>query len=105
MDLQKKRQPQRKVDENGKVLKRQKNSNCQCPYYKQSNIEDLRDFALNGVHDIEDLVQAGNEITACPYYASRKAAEDAEVVLGNAIYFYERILATFPNIYLCNNFC
>ncbi|KAH1026433.1 hypothetical protein HUJ05_000103 [Dendroctonus ponderosae] len=79
LDMQKKGQTKSK-DCDGKVLKRQKNSNCQCPYYKQSNIEDLRDFALNQVHDIEDLVQVGKEINACPYYASRKAAEDAEVI-------------------------
>lgn len=69
-------------DCDGKVLKRLRNSNCQCPFYKQSNIEDLRDFALNQVHDIEDLVQVGKDINACPYYASRKAAEDAEVIFG-----------------------
>ncbi|XP_050294645.1 ATP-dependent DNA helicase DDX11 [Anthonomus grandis grandis] len=81
LDLQKKQSSQSKRDENGKTLKKSKTSNCQCPYFKQTNIEDLRDFALNQVHDIEDLVQVGKELSACPYYASRKGAEDAEVIL------------------------
>lgn len=31
--------------------------------------------------DIEDLVNAGKKCGACPYYASRKAAKDAQLVL------------------------
>ncbi|CAG9766636.1 unnamed protein product [Ceutorhynchus assimilis] len=81
LDMQKKKQSQPKQVQEGKVLKKQKTSNCQCEYFKQTHIEELRDFALSQVHDIEDLVQVGQEITGCPYYASRKAAQDAEVVL------------------------
>lgn len=33
------------------------------------------------MQDVEDLVSTSKEISACPYYASRKAAEDAQVVL------------------------
>lgn len=33
------------------------------------------------VRDIEDLVKTSKIVKACPYYASRKAAEDAEVIL------------------------
>jgi chromosome transmission fidelity protein 1 len=31
--------------------------------------------------DIEDLVKAGKECNACPYYATRKAAKEAQLVL------------------------
>lgn len=31
--------------------------------------------------DIEELVKAGKHINACPYYASRKASKEAQLVL------------------------
>lgn len=82
--MQKKQKQQSKVDSDGKVVKKQKSNSCTCPFFKQANVDNLRDFALSEVQDIEDLVQAGREVNACPYYASRKAAEDAEVLLGEA---------------------
>ncbi|KAJ8975064.1 hypothetical protein NQ317_005781 [Molorchus minor] len=81
LDLQKKSQSLIKSDEDRKVTKKRKNTSCSCPYYKQTAIDELRDWALVEVQDVEDLVTSGKEIKACPYYASRKAAEDAEVVL------------------------
>ncbi|KAB0799148.1 hypothetical protein PPYR_07028 [Photinus pyralis] len=81
LDMQKKSKAN-KVDSDGKVLKRAKGmSSGQCPYNKQQNIDDLRDSALTSVCDVEDLVKIGKQLNACPYYASRKAAEDAHVVL------------------------
>lgn len=32
------------------------------------------------MHDIEDLVKAGRRRTACPYYAARTLAENADIV-------------------------
>lgn len=69
------------MDTEGKVVKRKKGSSCHCPFYKQQNIEALRDFALLNIQDIEDLVSVGKQLNACPYYATRKAAEDANIVL------------------------
>ncbi|CAH1159677.1 unnamed protein product [Phaedon cochleariae] len=79
VDLQKKL-PKAKVDQDGKVVKKQKGTSCSCPYYKQTAIEELGNFALVQVQDVEDLVNNAKELKACPYYASRKAAEDAEVI-------------------------
>ena len=42
-----------------------------CPYNRANGIEDLRDDAILGIHDIEDLVAAGKKSESCPYYASR----------------------------------
>ena len=44
-------------------------------------INQLRDQSLLKVQDIEQLVIEGRKIGACPYYASRKAVEDAQVVV------------------------
>ena len=52
-----------------------------CPHYKSSLINQLRDQSLLKVQDIEQLVIEGRKIGACPYYASRKAVEDAQVVV------------------------
>ncbi|KAK5643588.1 hypothetical protein RI129_007433 [Pyrocoelia pectoralis] len=80
LDMQKKSNTN-KVDSDGKVVKRLKSSSGQCPYNKQQNIEELRDATLTSVQDVEDLVKTGKQLNACPYYASRKAAADAHVVL------------------------
>lgn len=32
------------------------------------------------VHDIEDLASEGRRLFACPYFASREFAQDAEIV-------------------------
>lgn len=79
LDLQKQNKTQKDAD--GKTIKKQKGTNCKCSYYKQTNIEDLKDLTLTEVQDVEDLVKSGKELNACPYYSSRLAAEDAEVVL------------------------
>ena len=68
-------------DAEGKVLKRKRGSVCSCPYNKQQNVDDMKRLILTQVQDIEDVVTNGKELKACPYYASRKAVEDAEVVL------------------------
>ncbi|KAJ3659284.1 hypothetical protein Zmor_010980 [Zophobas morio] len=70
-----------KTDVDGRVVKKQKGENSKCPYYKQGPIEDLKDLTLTEVLDVEDLVKNGKQLNACPYYSSRLAAEDAEVVL------------------------
>lgn len=41
----------------------------------------MSNFAITKIQDIEDLVKSGKSMKACPYYASRKAAEDAQIVL------------------------
>lgn len=78
--MQKNKKKSDKTDETGKIVKRQKGASC-CPFYKQQNISDLKDTALLEVQDVEDLVNTSKDFAACPYYASRKAAEDAQVVL------------------------
>lgn len=70
-----------KTDADGKIFKRQKVSMAHCCYNKPKNIENLRDHSLTEIQDVEDLIQEGKKLNACPYYASRKAAEDAQIVL------------------------
>ncbi len=82
LELQKKKSKTTAKDENSRPVKRQRNkSGSSCPFYKSAAINDLRDQALLEVQDIEQLVNTGLEMKACPYYASRKAVEDAQVVV------------------------
>ncbi|KAI5646593.1 hypothetical protein NE865_01527 [Phthorimaea operculella] len=82
LDLQKSKTKTTSVGEEGKALKKTKTKSCAaCPYYNQNNISKLKDRILVDILDMEDLVKCGKELKACPYYASRMALDDAEVVL------------------------
>uniref|UniRef100_A0A2A4IVS0 DNA 5'-3' helicase n=1 Tax=Heliothis virescens TaxID=7102 RepID=A0A2A4IVS0_HELVI len=82
LDMQKSKTKSTSVGEEGKVLKKTKTRSCTaCPYYNQTNITRLKERMLVDIMDMEDLVKCGKELKACPYYASRMAMDDAEVVL------------------------
>lgn len=67
---------------NGTTLKKSKNKqSTRCPSYSQSAIAQLRDSVLIDVLDIEELVRAAEKVQACPYYASRLAAQQAQMVM------------------------
>lgn len=52
-----------------------------CPFFNQLGIDELKNEILSEPMDIEDLIVAGKQINACPYYASRKASKEAQLVL------------------------
>ncbi|KAG7307926.1 hypothetical protein JYU34_006542 [Plutella xylostella] len=82
LDMQKSSTKSTAVDEDGKVLKKTKTKSCTaCPYYNQSNVTKLKERLLVDIMDMEDLLKNGKELKGCPYYASRAALEDAQVVL------------------------
>ncbi|KPJ06016.1 Putative ATP-dependent RNA helicase DDX11-like protein 8 [Papilio machaon] len=82
LDMQKSKTKSTSVGNEGKVLKRTKTKTCSgCPYYNQNNITKLKERLLVDIMDMEDLVKCGKELKACPYYASRMALDDAQVVL------------------------
>ena len=66
--------------------KKRKGGGGRCQFYKQSTIENLRDQALLKVLDIEELVSHGKKLGGCPYYASRHATKDAQII-GNVFGF------------------
>ncbi|XP_041970232.1 ATP-dependent DNA helicase DDX11 isoform X1 [Aricia agestis] len=82
LDMQKSKTKSTSTGDDGKVLKKTKTASCTaCPYYNQSNINKLKEHILVDIMDMEDLVKCGKKLKACPYYASRMALSDAEVVL------------------------
>ena len=54
-----------------------------CRFYKKGKFEELsKNFYGDGeVMDIEDLVQAGKKCGVCPYYMSKDASKDADIIL------------------------
>lgn len=83
LDLQKKSQKGKstKLDpESGKATKRSKTTSG-CPYRKAQGVESVRDQSLIQVQDIEQLVNTGRSVKGCPYYGSRQAVIDAQVVV------------------------
>ncbi|XP_069358195.1 ATP-dependent DNA helicase DDX11 isoform X1 [Maniola hyperantus] len=82
LDMQKSKTKSTSVGDEGKVLKKTRTSRCNaCPYYNQNNITRLKEQLLVDIMDMEDIVKTGKQLKACPYYASRMALDDAEVVL------------------------
>ncbi|KAM3967337.1 ATP-dependent DNA helicase DDX11 [Aphomia sociella] len=82
LDLQKSKSKSTAVDADGRAVKKSKSKSCSaCPYFNQTNISKLKEKMLVDIMDMEDLVKSGKELKACPYYASRAAIDDAEIVL------------------------
>ncbi|CAH7667177.1 hypothetical protein BY996DRAFT_4579176 [Phakopsora pachyrhizi] len=50
------------------------------PMEDQDRMIQFRDHALAKIHDIEELAELGRSKNCCPYYASRKAVRQAQVV-------------------------
>ncbi|XP_050343250.1 ATP-dependent DNA helicase DDX11 isoform X2 [Nymphalis io] len=82
LDMQKSKTKSTSIAEEGKVLKKTKTKSCSaCPYYNQTNITKLKDQLLVEIMDMEDIIKCGKQLKACPYYASRMALDESEVVL------------------------
>lgn len=79
LELQKS-QSKKKKECNENLRKRQRTASKSCPFYKR-NIEAMKYLSLSKVMDIEELVKAGIEEKSCPYYASRGAVEDSQLIL------------------------
>ncbi|CAM9128501.1 unnamed protein product [Chrysoparadoxa australica] len=52
-----------------------------CPFLGLSAQRNFRDHALSSVHDMEELASLGEELKACPYYGTRRAAALAQLVV------------------------
>jgi chromosome transmission fidelity protein 1 len=50
------------------------------PVDEPERLEEFRDHALSQVHSIDDLEDLGREMKVCPYYGTRKAIKQAQLV-------------------------
>ncbi|KAK6621073.1 hypothetical protein RUM43_011379 [Polyplax serrata] len=69
-----------KASGKGESLKRQKTTRG-CPFYNQSGLENLKLKTLTEILNVEEMVHNGNKLNACPYYASRYAVDDAQIII------------------------
>ncbi|XP_043286504.1 Fanconi anemia group J protein homolog [Venturia canescens] len=69
-----------------------------CPYYTENNKQTLgTNYALHahGIEspwDIEDLVEAGREAKACPYFAARSLMAEADIVFCPYNYIIDPVI-------------
>lgn len=74
-----------KVCSMGSVVKKQKsNSVCKCVYNNKDKIQSLAKEITVEIKDMEQLIYRGEQLTACPYYASRESIKYSQV--PNSIY-------------------
>ena len=64
------------ADENKKKKKKGK-----CEFYSSQKVRDFSSHILSEVQDIEGLVGGAKEAVTCPYYSTRAAVPEAEVVM------------------------
>eukprot|EP00603_Paraphysomonas_imperforata_P009689 CAMPEP_0114459676 /NCGR_PEP_ID=MMETSP0104-20121206/5331_1 /TAXON_ID=37642 ORGANISM="Paraphysomonas imperforata, Strain PA2" /NCGR_SAMPLE_ID=MMETSP0104 /ASSEMBLY_ACC=CAM_ASM_000202 /LENGTH=961 /DNA_ID=CAMNT_0001632321 /DNA_START=1122 /DNA_END=4007 /DNA_ORIENTATION=- len=57
-----------------------KSSSGKCAYHSASAEQHFMEHAMGNVRDIEELVVLGEAVNACPYYGSRKALAQAQIV-------------------------
>ena len=62
-------------------LQNSSNSKLKCQMYKKTVMNDFKDEILADVLDIEDIVKVGRGVKACPYYTTRLAVPEAEIVI------------------------
>ncbi|XP_053695982.1 ATP-dependent DNA helicase DDX11 [Sabethes cyaneus] len=80
LELQKKSGKATAVDGDENVKKKRK-LNDKCPFYNRQMIDDLKNDTLFEVQDIEELVSFAQQEKACPYYATRAAVPDSQLLM------------------------
>lgn len=61
------------------IKKKKKCSSSGCPFNNKSAIDTLREKMVVEIHDVEELVREGQQLSACPYYATRAAIPLSQV--------------------------
>lgn len=69
------------INEKCMELQRETSSDKKCPYAKLKQVNALKEDILSSVQDIEEIVSRGRTQGSCPYYASKMAISEAEVVV------------------------
>lgn len=70
-----------KVSLTGSVIKKKKSEPlCKCVYNDKEKIQSLAEEVVTEIRDMEQLVNRGEQLSACPYYASREAVKYSQVM-------------------------
>ncbi|XP_063677029.1 ATP-dependent DNA helicase DDX11-like [Bolinopsis microptera] len=68
-------------DDENKDDEKKKKKKGKCEFYSSQNVRDYSSHILSEVQDIEGLVGGAKEAETCPYYSTRAAVPEAEVVM------------------------
>jgi chromosome transmission fidelity protein 1 len=80
LELQKNKSKTTKNDEDSNPVKKRMLGNQKCPFYKDKE-EKLRNYSISKVLDIEELIGIAKEEKSCPYYSTRSAAKDCQLIM------------------------
>lgn len=70
-----------KISLTGSVLKKKKSEvACKCLYNDKDKIESFAEEVTTEIRDMEQLVMRGEQLSACPYYASRESIKYSQVI-------------------------
>lgn len=61
------------------VKKKKIETVCKCVYNNKEKIKSLAQEVTIEIRDMEQLVNRGNQLSACPYYASRESIKYSQV--------------------------
>ncbi|KAK7604095.1 hypothetical protein V9T40_004368 [Parthenolecanium corni] len=82
LELQKKKsEKSTKTDSSKRAVKKMKCCSSGCVYKNKNSVDDLKDEIITKIHDVEELVTKGQEMIACPYYATRAAIPLSQLVV------------------------
>lgn len=56
-------------------------TSTKCAMSKQTRLQQMSEFILGHVQDIEDIVNKSKNISACPYYSTRMSIPESEIVI------------------------
>lgn len=71
-----------KISSTGSIVKKKKtDSVCKCIYNDKDKIQSLAEEVTTEIRDMEQLVLRGEQLSACPYYASRESVKYSQVIL------------------------
>lgn len=73
----------------GSIVKKKKSDQVsKCLYNDKDKIRSLAEEVTFEIKDMEQLVDRGNQVSGCPYYASRESIKYAQVISGNFTLFF-----------------
>lgn len=85
-----------KVTSVGSVVKKKKSETMsKCVYNNKEKIQSLSEEVTTELRDMEEFVNRGEQICACPYYASRESVKYAQVPNINMIIYINMYIIYF----------
>lgn len=70
-----------KLSSAGSIVKKKKSDLiCKCIFNDKDKIQTLAEEVTTEIRDMEQLVRRGEQLSTCPYYASRESVKYSQVI-------------------------